>query len=191
MKFNKAPQKAKPLARKQRPSNKEEGFSLIELVVVVAVLSTLAAIAIPAFGSIRIWLDETEAKTVGNGLLKSVANYKAETGSIPQTWEEVSQTFKELKYCPCNKAVTRSCGTGVGDLISSIDPATNPLNCIVVTQASYEVCASANSTKFRFVIKEFDAIMSPSYRKSVSGCYSDSGSRLEQQSGREAVWIDC
>lgn len=164
---------------------------MIELVVVVAVLSILAAIAIPAFGSIRIWLDETEAKTVGNGILKSIANYRAENGSLPQTWAEVSQTFKELKYCPYNKAATRSCGTGVGDLVSTIDPVANPLNCIVVTQASYEVCASTDSSKFRFVIKEFDAITTPSSRKSVSGCYSDNGSRLEQQAGREAVWVDC
>ena len=69
----------------RRSRIQQQGFSLIELVVVVAVLSILAAIAIPSFNSIRIWLDETEAKTVGNGLLKSIANHRASEGSIPQT----------------------------------------------------------------------------------------------------------
>ena len=175
----------------RRSRIQQQGFSSIELVVVVAVLSILAAISIPSFNSIRIWLDETEAKTVGNGLLKSIANHCASEGSIPQTWFDISQTFRELKYCPYDRAVKRNCGTGVGDLVSTIDPSANPLNCIVVTQASYEVCAETTGSKFQFVIKEFDAIESPSPRKSVSGCYSDYGSRLEQQASREEVWIDC
>ena len=174
-----------------RRKPRQEGFSLLELAVVVAVLAILAAISIPAFSSIRIWLDETEARTVANGLLKSIATHRAGRGSIPQTWFEISQTFRDLKYCPYDRAVTRSCGTAVGDFISTIDPVANPLNCIVVTQASYEICATATASRFQFVIKGFDDIESPSLRKSVSGCYSDYGSRMEQQASREPVWIDC
>jgi len=168
-----------------------KGFSLLELVVVVAVLSILAAMALPAYNSIRVWLDETEAKALGNGVLKSIAHYTIENGSFPSSWVDVAKTFRDLRYCEYDKAVQRSCGTGVGELVSSIDSDVNPLNCIVVTQASYELCGRKSANQFLFVIKEFQGIRPPSSRKSVSGCFSLDGAKLVQQITREPVWIDC
>jgi len=59
----------------------EEGFSLIELVVVVAVLAILAAIAIPAFTSINDEARVSGAKTTLANLTKECAVKLVGTGS--------------------------------------------------------------------------------------------------------------
>jgi len=63
----------------KKPS--EEGFSLIELVVVVAVLAILAAIAIPAFTSINDEARVSGAKTTLANLTKECAVKLVGTGS--------------------------------------------------------------------------------------------------------------
>ena len=60
----------------------EEGFSLVELVIVIAVLAILSAVAIPAFNNVQ---DNAKASAVQNGLvngLKECAVKDAE-GAIP------------------------------------------------------------------------------------------------------------
>ena len=47
----------------------EEGFSLIELVVVIAVLAILSAVAIPAFNGVQV---SARASAVKNGLVNGV-----------------------------------------------------------------------------------------------------------------------
>lgn len=64
---------------RKRPS--DEGFSLIELVVVVAVLAILAAIAIPAFTSINDEARVSGAKTTLANLTKECAVKLVGTGS--------------------------------------------------------------------------------------------------------------
>lgn len=51
-------------AKKRREEDGEAGFSLIELIVVVAILGILVAIAIPVFGSIQDTAKDNSAKTV-------------------------------------------------------------------------------------------------------------------------------
>ena len=53
----------------------EEGFSLVELVIVIAVLSILSAVAIPAFIGYMVVVETLFAwPGIGNLLLKSVSN---------------------------------------------------------------------------------------------------------------------
>ena len=47
----------------------EEGFSLIELVIVIAVLAILSAVAIPAFNNVQ---DNAKASAVQNGLVNGL-----------------------------------------------------------------------------------------------------------------------
>ena len=47
----------------------EEGFSLVELVVVIAVLAILSAVAIPAFNNVQ---DNAKASAVQNGLVNGL-----------------------------------------------------------------------------------------------------------------------
>ena len=73
-----------------------EGFSLVELVIVLAVLSVLAAIALPSFTSVRVFLDETEAQVLAKNVLKSITMYQAKYGSFPTSWTWPTTLFVTL-----------------------------------------------------------------------------------------------
>tara|TARA_Y100001968_G_scaffold131262_1_gene119816 strand:- start:871 stop:1113 length:243 start_codon:yes stop_codon:yes gene_type:complete len=61
----------------------EEGFSLIELVVVVAVLGVLSAIAIPTFNNIILKARQAGAASHVDALLKSASIYRINNASYP------------------------------------------------------------------------------------------------------------
>lgn len=64
----------------RRQEDKDQGFSLIELIVVVAILGILVAIAIPVFGSIQQTAKENAVKTVAaNGASVVAAAFAANT----------------------------------------------------------------------------------------------------------------
>ena len=129
---------------------------------------------------------------ITNGVIKSAALFAIKTGELPTTWVDIARFYPSLNYCKHDLAMRRQCGSGVGDPVSSIDPDVNPLNCIVVTQASYTLCGRSNATNFQVVMIEFPDILEPSDRRSVSACINvDGGATLVPQESRETVWIDC
>ena len=76
-----------------------KGFSLIELVVVVAVLGVLSAIAIPSFNNIILKARQAGAASHVDALLKSVSIYKINTGSYPNNWNQISMYYAAPKIC--------------------------------------------------------------------------------------------
>ncbi len=78
------------LARFQKLlSKREKGLSLIELVVVVAVLTALSAIAIPNFKSFLLKSRQAAASTYVDFILKSANIFLIEEGRWPITWQEI------------------------------------------------------------------------------------------------------
>ena len=61
----------------------QQGFTLIELMIVVAIIGILAAIAIPAYQDYTVRSKLTEALTVGSGAKASVSEYYISQGSMP------------------------------------------------------------------------------------------------------------
>ena len=75
-------------------SNKEaqkNGFSLTELVIVIAVLSILAAVAIPAFTGFILRARQAAAASFVDAVLKSATIHLANEGVFPTNWSEVEK----------------------------------------------------------------------------------------------------
>ena len=61
----------------------QKGFTLIELMIVVAIIGILAAIAIPAYQDYTIRSQVTEGMNLASAIKASVAEYYANNGSWP------------------------------------------------------------------------------------------------------------
>jgi len=66
---------------------KQHGFTLIELMIVVAIIGILAGIAVPAYQDYTIRAQVVEAFSLASELKSSVQEYRKEHGRMPATNE--------------------------------------------------------------------------------------------------------
>ena len=136
-----------------------DGFSLVELVVVVAVLSILASIAIPFFGGITRRARQSVAASHVDALLKAATIYKIKNGRFPNTWEQVAETYSdgymEDVYETC--AVYNSQCNG---------------NEKAIVNGQYIIAFWAENEKFGISVSRFNNVGPTSQNMHVMGCAS-------------------
>ena len=85
---------SKTIAKNLRKEKVKEGFSLIELVIVVAVLAVLSSIAIPYFSSLTRKARQISAASHVDAILKSATVFKIKQGYFPTSWDEILVYYK-------------------------------------------------------------------------------------------------
>ena len=89
----------------------QKGFTLIELMIVVAIIAILAAIAIPAYQDYLVRSQVSEASTLADGSKTAISEFYSNTGTFPST----------------NKSAGLAAATDIrGKYVTSVDAGTNP-----------------------------------------------------------------
>ena len=119
-----------------------KGFSLIELMVVVGIISILAIIAIPSYNGFQAKARQGEAKTSLGGYFMSMEATKVETGTY------VGHTFAGIGFNPkgsLNYRVTGvdAAGTGAG----SVAACTQTGKGSTCTAGTANACTNAGGTQ--------------------------------------------
>lgn len=93
----------------------QTGFTLIELMIVVAIIGILAAIAIPAYQDYTIRAQVSEGLNLASTAKTAVSEYFHDTGSLAMTNAEAGlKTDTEIKGKFVSEIGVGSDGSGVG-----------------------------------------------------------------------------
>jgi type IV pilus assembly protein PilA len=117
--------------------NIQKGFTLIELMIVIAIIGILAAIAIPAYQNYTIRSQVTEGLSLADGWKTSISEYYAQNGSFPTTSSTTGGAG--------SVAVS---GASVGKYVGSVAVSTGGAIVVVYTgsQANSKLSVTANDT---------------------------------------------
>lgn len=82
-----------------KATKRSKGFTLIELMITVAIVGILAAVAIPAYQNYTIRAQVSEGLTLSEGVKASVEEYYANNGVFPNSLSDINlHQFPEGKY---------------------------------------------------------------------------------------------
>ena len=137
----------------------EEGFSLVELVVVIAVLAILSAVAIPAFVGVQA---NARASAVKNGLVNGVKECVVRAADNKSTDFEDAQSFANAQAYQgyTVDVITETIGTDDGT------PITSSTSCY----AAEATATAATDANFSIVMNPSTGVVTKELNQEAPGC---------------------
>ena len=103
--FSPVIRKEKVLKNVFEKSLNDEGFTLVEIIVVVMMIGILSSIAIPQFMSAADKAKQKEASAIVASMVKSATAYNTEYGALPLNMGEMSE-YARFQKCTANNVAT-------------------------------------------------------------------------------------
>ncbi len=124
---------------------KQEGFTLIELMIVVAIIGILAAVAIPAYQDYIKKSKVSEANTLFDGFKTEVMNFYSDKGAWPEKLDELTSQGLIIKgtYVGTTAATATTYtiaagadGPGICFMVDGFDPTKNKIGWIYKSEGN-------------------------------------------------------
>ena len=106
------------MSRMNKKNSREQGFTLIELMIVVAIIGILAALALPKFASLVEKSREAATKGNLNSMQSAISIYYGDTEGVYPDYLIVSQLYTFSRYLeamPPVKATHSGIGNGISE----------------------------------------------------------------------------
>lgn len=130
----------------------QQGFTLIELMIVVAIIGILAAVALPAYQDYTIRSQMTEPINLADGAKTAVADYWSNKGSFPTSNTEAGFAGASGKYTTkvevgANGVITATVGGDANSKISGKTVVLTPTGGSAATNLTW-ACSSTADNKY-------------------------------------------
>tara|TARA_Y100000589_G_scaffold250242_1_gene238378 strand:- start:3398 stop:4015 length:618 start_codon:yes stop_codon:yes gene_type:complete len=153
-----------------RQLNSEDGFTLVELIVVVMMIGVLSSIAIPQFMTAADKAKQKEATGIVAALVKAATAYQTEYGALPENAGELEE-YAKFQKCPATAGNLVQDGGKVCK--NAIPVAVGPTEKSYTSPSGHYLIEFDGETDGRFRVKANpNGIPYASNGAAVIGCYN-------------------
>ncbi len=117
----------------------QKGFTLIELMIVIAIIGILAAIAIPAYQNYTIRAQVTEGLSLAGGWKTAVSEFYAQNGTFPASVTNAAAS--------ASNTVLYAVGTSSGKYVSGVTVVAGAITITYSNTAPYVANSKLNGLK--------------------------------------------
>ena len=96
--------------------NKNQGFTVVELLIVIVVIAILAAITVVAFNGIQMRAQTSKVVSSADAVIKALEMYKLDNGAYPLSGSEYYCIGREENYPPVDAFGSGSCMSFSGNI---------------------------------------------------------------------------